>query len=538
MDKRQESPLETQRLGLRAVSGELEGKIWESEELLRIGRLPTLEIVLDNASISRRHAEVRNTEQGWIIHDLGSTNGTFVNGVRVGRAGMKIQPQDLVQCGELLMTVVGLGDERSRSRVRQSGFYNVKAIAQQGWKKAVEGVPLTKNTPSSNGGERLLTLLRAGYHLCHIASLQELLQAILDDAVAALEAQRGAIILTDETTGKLNLRVVSVGKQGMRSGTCYSKTLAQRSYSQGESLLCSDAADEADLRQLKSVQVGTMASIICALLRSPRKRLGVLHLDRGPLQAPFTPEDLHLADAMGATVSAGIESAQLLEKQRELLEKQRTLFLQTVTALAHAVEARDRQAGDNSQRVTDYALLLAEELHLSSTERQHLQIGTPLRDIGKIGIAEAILLKEGKATPEEIEQIRSHPLAGVALLASIPDLEPVLPIIRNHHEHWDGKGYPDGLAGEQIPRLARIVAVADAFDAMTSPRPHRAALSLEKAFAELWDKAGIQFDPECVQAFLRVRRQVEEMVFQLRDSPCVTAPLNHELHRSSQWTSS
>ncbi|MCI0462703.1 MAG: FHA domain-containing protein [Gemmataceae bacterium] len=523
--------MESQRIRLRAVSGALQGKSWESDLLLRIGRLQNLEIVLENPSISRRHAEVRHTEEGWVIQDLGSTNGTFVNGVRVGRAGMKIQPNDVLQCGELALLVVAQ-EEEPKGRGVQSGCFNVKAVAQRAWKKAVEGLtPAQEQRPQA--GERLLTLLRAGYHLGHLSSPQELLQAILDDTVTALEAQRGAIILMDETTGKLNLRVVSVGKQGMRGGASYSKTLAQRSFSQGESLLCCDVIDDLQLQQLKSVQTGTMSSIICALLRSPRTQLGVLHLDRGPLQEPFTPEDLNLADAIAATVSAGIESAQLLEKQRELMEKQRNLFIQTVTALAHAVDARDRQTGNHSQQVTDYALLLAEELQLPALERHYLQIGTPLRDIGKIGIAEAILQKEGNLTPAEFDQLRSHPLAGVALLASIPDLEPILTIVRSHHEHWDGSGYPDGLAGERIPRLARIVAVADAFDAMTAPRPGRTPLSLEKAFAELWDQAGRQFDPDCVQAFLRIRLQIEELVYQLKDSPCATV-LPYQLQQDAR----
>jgi HD-GYP domain-containing protein (c-di-GMP phosphodiesterase class II) len=520
--------MEQRRICLRAISGQLEGKVWESDRLLRIGRQTTLEIVLDSASISRRHAEILITEQGWVVQDLGSTNGTFVNGVRVGRAGIKLHQQDVVQCGDLVLMVVTVG-EAGPPRVKQSGCYNVKAVAQRAWKKAVEGLPATP-VLEPRSGERLLTLLRAGYHLCHIASLNELLQAILDDAVAALDAQRGAIVLMDDATGKLNLRVVSVGKQGTRSGTCYSKTLAQRSYSQGESLLCSDVVEDVHLQHMRSIKTGTMSSIICALLRSPRKRLGVLHLDRGPLQEPFTTDDLNLVDAMAASVSAGIESAQLLEKQRELMEKQRNLFIQTVTVLAHAVDARDRQTGNHSQRVTDYALMLAEELRLAATDRYHLQIGTPLRDVGKIGIPEAILQKEGELTPEEFEQVKAHPLAGVALLASIPDLEPTLPIVRNHHERWDGSGYPDGLAGERIPRLARIVAVADAFDAMTSPRPHRPEMPLEKAFAELWDKAGIQFDPECVQAFLRVRARVEELVLDWQDSPGITA-VHNEVHR-------
>ena len=134
-----------------------------------------------------------------------------------------------------------------------------------------------------------------------------------------------------------------------------------------------------------------MASVLCVLLRTPRKCLGVLHLDRGPLQAPFTKDDLHLADALAAHVSAGIESAQLLRKQREL-------FLATVTVLAQAVEMRDQYTGGHTARVTEYSLLLAKQLNLSPEDIDLIRIGTPLHDIGKIGIDDEILRKPGKLT--------------------------------------------------------------------------------------------------------------------------------------------
>src|SRR5205085_12045129 len=135
-----------------------------------------------------------------------------------------------------------------------------------------------------------------------------------------------------------------------------SHTLAERCFLHNESLLCADVQLEREIRAAGSVAHGAMTSIICALLRSPRQPLGVLHLDRGPLQAPFSREEFHLADAMAATVSVGIESAQLVEKQRQQ-------FLQTVTALGRAVEIRDQYTADHTNRVTAYSLLLAQELN-------------------------------------------------------------------------------------------------------------------------------------------------------------------------------
>jgi HD-GYP domain-containing protein (c-di-GMP phosphodiesterase class II) len=161
---------------------------------------------------------------------------------------------------------------------------------------------------------------------------------------------------------------------------------------------------------------------------------------------------------------------------------------QTVTSLFRAVEVRDQYTGGHTRRVTDYAVLLAEELKLSATERYQIQIGTPLHDIGKIGIDDAILRKPGKLTPEEFEMMKTHTVKGAAILQAMDNLRLIIPIVRHHHERWDGTdgtGYPDGLARDGIPLTARIVAVADAFDAMTSDRPYRSALRTDHAFREL-----------------------------------------------------
>src|SRR5262249_514079 len=150
----------------------------------------------------------------------------------------------------------------------------------------------------------------------------------------------------------------------------YSRTLANRSFRHGESLLCDDVHTDFQLLTAGSVAHGAMASIICGLLRSPRNKLGVLHLDRGPLQDPFNQQDFLFADALPAAVSGAIESAQLVAKQREQ-------FIQTVAALGRAVEVRDTYTANHTNRVTEYSLLLAQELRLPAAEIYHLQVGTP-----------------------------------------------------------------------------------------------------------------------------------------------------------------
>jgi len=247
------------------------------------------------------------------------------------------------------------------------------------------------------------------------------------------------------------------------------------------------------------------------LLRTPRRRIGVLHLDRSFWQNAFTEDDLFLADALAAHVSAAIESAQLLRKQKEL-------FLNTLEVLAQAVEMRDDYTGGHTKRVTRYATLLAEKLGLPEDQLELIKLGTPLHDIGKIGIDDAILRKPGRLTPEEFAQMQEHTTKGAEILHTIRDMAPIIPIVRSHHERWDGTGYPDRLAGEQIPLLARIVAVADTFDAMTSPRPYhkdRKGKPAAAAFAEVEKQAGRQFDPDCAAAFLEIREEIVRAMVEL-----------------------
>jgi len=499
------------RLVLCGVGAPLQGQRWESDTRLRLGRSSCLEVVVNHPSVSREHAEIVHTPQGWLLRDLGSCNGTYLNDTRLAADQRSVRATDCIRVGQMGFQVVLADSGPSGAAVPPQAFirsstscYSVQASTRRSWERAVEQVAAAADERLWPA-RRILPLLQAGHHLTEMTSLDELLHTMLYEVVTVLDAQRGAIVLADEATGKLRLRAVVTSGDRTDSAKNFSETLAERCYLGGESLLCADVSIEEGLATAQSVARGTMASIICALLRSPRRRLGALHLDRGPLQAPFTTDDFDLGDAVACYVSVGIESAQMLEQQRDL-------FLRAATTLAQTVELRDEYTGDHTHRVTSYALLLAEELGLSLAERRHIEIGTPLHDIGKIAVADAVLRKPGLLAPDERDQMQAHAAKGAALLANIPGLAPMLPIVRHHHERWDGSGYPDRLAGEAIPLLARVVAVADAFDAMTSDRPYRRAFPVAEAFAELVARAGSHFDPACVAAFLRLQSRIETML--------------------------
>ncbi|MFO0843187.1 MAG: HD domain-containing protein [Gemmataceae bacterium] len=495
---------------LRGMNGPLKGRLWEADELLRVGRLDALEVVLDDSSVSRYHAEVRATERGWRVRDLGSTNGTRLNGVRLGNGQWPLRAKDLLQFGEVAVVIEAVSDgEPDSDPSSPLADLRVSEVNARSWHEAMEGLAYDARQ-CIRPGDQLMALVRAGHHLVHIEKEDDLLQSILDDAVRVLDAQRGAIVLADPPDNRLKIKAIATGKASPRATMNgrvepgrfqFSQSLANRCFSRGESILCQKIEEDAELAMAKSIAEGTMASVLCVLLRTPRKSVGVLHLDRGPFQKPFTADDLRLADALAANVSAGIECAQLLRKQREL-------FLDTITILAQAVELRDECTGNHTTRVTQYSILLAEHLEMPADQLDLLRIGTPLHDIGKIGIDDAILRKPDRLTPEEFEVMKTHTVKGAEIVQTVPDLKTIVPIVRSHHERWDGKGYPDALAGEAISPLARIVALADAFDAMTQDRPYRKGMPAEVAFAEIEKQAGRQFDPKFAAAFLHVQQAI------------------------------
>jgi HD-GYP domain-containing protein (c-di-GMP phosphodiesterase class II) len=181
----------------------------------------------------------------------------------------------------------------------------------------------------------------------------------------------------------------------------------------------------------------------------------------------------------------------------------REMFTQTIGALAEAVDKRDPYTSKHSQRVRLISVDIGRELHVSAAELEALEWGGLLHDVGKIGVPDSVLLKQGKLTREERMIMNAHPVLGAQIIGPVDHLAAELPVIRHHHEWYNGSGYPDRLIGDEIPKLARILHVADAFEAMTADRPYRKALSGEQALSELRKFAGVQFDPEVVDAFVR-----------------------------------
>lgn len=493
---------------LKGISGSASHHSYELVGSGRIGRMESLDVVVEDTSVSRQHAELRVTDLGWRLVDLGSTNGTYLNGLKLGLGQWPVRIRDLIKCGDVQFRVDSLTHPMLPAGEGDAGtdIIKVDSIQSQPWDGSLS-VVAGQMTDSPATQKRLVALLRAGSHLVQLGNESDLLKNILEDTVGTLNAQRGAIVLAEGAPPKLKIRAICEGKRNAAHRLdaprpAFSQSLARRCFDSGESILCRKVEDEPILSGAQSIADGKMTSIICVLLRTPRTRLGVLHLDRGPGQKPFSLDDHKLADALAAQVSIGIEAAQLLKQQR-------TRFLEVIHTLAQIIEVRDDYTGGHTRRVTRYSEILGKALELPHDQMDLISLGTPLHDIGKIGVDDAILRKPGILTLGEMVKMREHTTIGAQILGTIPDLATVIPIVRNHHERFDGKGYPDGLAGEAIPRLARVVAIADAFDAMTTDRPYRPAMTPDQAFAEVLHLSGSQFDPKIAKVFLNIRDKIE-----------------------------
>ncbi|MCS7190379.1 MAG: response regulator [Fimbriimonadales bacterium] len=205
----------------------------------------------------------------------------------------------------------------------------------------------------------------------------------------------------------------------------------------------------------------------------------------------------------------------LTSQVRQYEDAMQRSYRATLDALLAALDTRDTETEGHSERVAAYTMAMARRLDLSPDELMNIERGALLHDIGKIGVPDSILYKPGPLTPEEWEIMKQHPVIGYRMCMKVDALRPAAPIVLHHHERWDGQGYPYGLAGEAIPLGARIFAIADTLDAITSDRPYRKAKSFAEAREEIVRCAGTQFDPEMVKLFLEIPEEELQLIREL-----------------------
>ena len=345
---------------------------------------------------------------------------------------------------------------------------------------------------------------------------RDLYQLVLKTALSRTGATRGSIMIYNEKRGGLEI-VASEGLPKHIVRTTLMKPgegIAGLVFQKGEPVIVSDIKKDPSFAPLGrgyrdksfiSIPLQPDEELASLPLRAPRRILGVLNLSHKATEKKFTAPELEGLRILACQAAVSIENSFLFYDLEEA-------YLSAMRSLALLQEARDPYTSGHSQRVTQISLVIANALNLDQKDIEVLQQAAMLHDIGKIGIPESILNKPGDLTPAELEIIHQHPIIGENVLKPVKFLEEVRPVIRHHHEREDGGGYPDGLSGEKLCPLTRILIVADTFDAMNSDRPNRRALSLTQIEQEFLHNRGTQFNLQVVDAFLKILQTSPEQL--------------------------
>jgi len=313
--------------------------------------------------------------------------------------------------------------------------------------------------------------------------------ATLDEIKRLLKPDNASVMLLSGESGRLEILAACGPQYEPKTPLGPGEGIAGTVFSSGRAEMVDDVVS--DRRYLKGAN--RAGCLLCAPLKTGDTVLGVINVSR-VRPAAYKAADLKLFAGLTAHTASSLENAGLYSRLRET-------FYTTLRTLAETIEKRDYFTSGHTKRVMEYSLAVGRVLGLGADDTQHLELASMLHDIGMIGVRDSILLKPAPLDGAEFEEMKKHTLYGEEILAPIEQLRGAIPGVRNHHERFDGSGYPDGLDGYDIDITARIIAVADSFDAMTSKRPFRLGLSMDHAFEELRRCSGTLYDPEVVDAF-------------------------------------
>jgi putative nucleotidyltransferase with HDIG domain len=314
-----------------------------------------------------------------------------------------------------------------------------------------------------------------------------------------LECDVASLLLVDELTDELYFEV-ALGEKGNRVKEIRlqkGEGIAGWVATNNKSVIIDDVKqDPRHSRRFDDRSKFETRSMICVPMVIKNKVAGVLQAINKVGAGGFSQTDLDLLISLSHEVAIAVDNARLYNELRET-------FYQTAEALADAIEKRDPYTGNHTRRVMHYSIAISRFMDLTETEMENLRLAAILHDIGKIGVEDSVLRKDSELNNEEYQKIIRHPEIGVDILGHIKSLEGVIPGMKSHHERIDGTGYPDKIKDGDIPLIAKIIAVADTFDAMTTDRPYRSALTDRQAMEELKRFVGTQFDLDVVNAFIK-----------------------------------
>ncbi len=367
--------------------------------------------------------------------------------------------------------------------VRTTSAYNIRK-AKSAYKKKVG---------------QLSTLMALSTILNSTLEQKEVRKRAIEAATRLTESEVGSLLLVDEEKNELFFEV-ALGEKGekvkeirLKMGEGIAGWVAKT----GETVIIDDVQN--DPRFFKGADKKSSfvtRNMMCVPVKSEGKVIGVLQAINKLKAGKFTKDDLEGFISLADQVAIAIEKSRLYQELRDT-------FFCAAEALADAIEKRDPYTGGHTKRVLQYSVAIGKYLDLKESELELLRLAAVLHDIGKIGIEDSILRKKDKLNPDEYEKVKQHPVWGAEIMGHIKQLKDVIPGMRYHHERMDGNGYPDHLRDSEIPIIAKIISVADTFDAITTERPYQESLSVNVAFKELRGSTGTQFDSRVVEAFLK-----------------------------------
>ncbi|MBN1898110.1 MAG: GAF domain-containing protein [Spirochaetes bacterium] len=336
-----------------------------------------------------------------------------------------------------------------------------------------------------------------------------LLSRIISQARKVMDSQGCSLMLVDPETNELVFKTIKGKKSQLikEFRIPYGKGIAGWIVKHKKAVIVNDVKQDKRFYSESDTKSGFKTrNILGVPLIAKGDVIGVIEAVNKHRGRSFTDSDRDFFITLANQIAIAVQNAQYYTELR-------SQFLSVVRSLTAAIDAKDPTTRGHSERVTKYSVLLAKALKLPSQEVERIQLSALLHDIGKIGVDEDILRKPARLTDAEFKEIQRHPVIGEEIMKPIIAMKIILPGIRNHHERWDGKGYPDGLAGEKIPFFGRLIALADAFDAITSDRPYRKKRKIKIALDEIKRCSGSQFDPELARVFIKaVRSRKEKLI--------------------------
>jgi putative nucleotidyltransferase with HDIG domain len=469
-----------------------------------IGRAPECDIRLPDQGVSRRHCTLENFGQRLEVIDLDSANGSYINGQQIRRG--TLGPADQLAVGPTILECRQRPQSRRGPGLHETTLAYREEGSQTVVRKVVDthfpGMEVLASAGDLDNLQRAQRNLATAYQISKLLSgardLDDLFGEVIDSIFTAINADRAALLLRDGSDDSGDLEVVAVrartGDPELDEITV-SRTVVQDVLEHHVSSLSRDATADARYREGQSIIQQKIRSVMCAPVATDESVLGVLYADSRSLTGAFSESDLELLALIGNQAGVAIHRAQLMTQLEEF-------FFDTIRAIVATIDAKDGYTHRHSERVAAFATRIAGELGKSEEEIEVVKLAGLLHDLGKVGVPESILNKPGRLTDAEFDEIKKHPLHGVNILGHIksPRFEAVLPGVRNHHEKWDGSGYPDGLDGKTIPFLGRLLAVADVLDALSSDRSYRKGLGFDKTVQIIHQDAGSHFDPEVAAA--------------------------------------